>query len=130
MTIPTQQQYEFSELQRFQREMAAIEKLPLTERKEGKEKLKELTNHIDRFEHLSRLLIDGSYGAGAKFAFEMLTKRMNRRAWLFITIGMIECRTSNKYARDVWNELTPEKQAEINKMLDEVIAEHDEDNKE
>lgn len=117
--------YERIERKRFNDDISEIEKSPLSDRKNGVSTMRELIASQTRLKHLAGMLIDGSYGAGAKFAFESMSKRMNRRAWIFITLAQLECRTSNRYARELWRDLPKEKQDEINLILDEVIHEHE-----
>lgn len=119
-------QYQMAELVRFNRENQEKERAPLAIRKQGKEDfLNCLNNNLHHFLDCCSFLVRGDYGAGAQFAFKALTKRSNRRAWIFNNVGVTEFGTSMKYACDTWHELDTDLQAAINVKLDELIAESD-----
>jgi len=120
------QAYELNEIARFNRELIEIEKQSLQDRKENRDHFVEiLNNHLDLFFTRIEWLLNGSYGAGSLFAFNQLTKRMNRKAWLFNTIARIEWRTSLKYSCEIWNNLDTDLQLAINAKLDQLIKDHD-----
>jgi len=115
-------QYQMNEIIRFNKECQETEKAPLESRKQGKEAFKHtLETDLSHFLDCVNFLVNGDYGAGAKFSFERLTKRMNRRAWLFNTVAVIEYGTSIKYACEVWHSLDTDLQIAINAMLDDVL---------
>lgn len=119
-------EYDWAEIKRFQNDVAEIEKSPLQDRKDGMNALDDrikygLDEYLKRFDWL----LSGDYGYGVLADYNRCTKRMNRRAWLFINLAILECRTSNKYARDIWNSLDKTIQDKINAYLDECIEAHD-----
>src|SRR5690606_38681780 len=110
--------YIAKELGIFKAELDKYEHAPLKERKKGaKEFLEMLTSSPDDLIGAARLLIDGSYGKGAMLAFKRLSKRCNRVAWLFITIGIIEYGTDERRARQTWWKLTDDQRLGINAKL-------------
>lgn len=118
--------YEITEISRFRKELTETEKSSLADRKAGKADLIEmLTTDLAQWEKRVEFLLDGDYGYGALASYNRCTKRMNRRAWLFNHIAVIEYKTSFKYACDVWHGLDTDLQASINVILDELIKEHD-----
>jgi hypothetical protein len=70
-------------------------------------------------------LVDGSYGEGAYQAAQAVLsrKRMNRRAWLFVTVAAFEWGVKSAQARKIWNSLSWDAQRNINEDLDLIIAE-------
>lgn len=122
----SQSEYEMNELIRFNKECQAIERAPLQSRQQGRTDLKDcLNNNLKHWITYIEFLINGDYGAGSKFAFERLSKRMNRRAWLFNNVAVIEFGTSLKMACEVWNGLDTDLQAAINVELDKILTETD-----
>ena len=120
------EQYVTNEIRLFHKDLNEIEKLPLHERRENRDSFKQtLEQNVELFIERVSWLLNGSYGQGSFLTFEQMTKRMNRRAWLFVTTAALEWRVPNKFARDVWNKLDTDLQAAINRMLDEVIEEHE-----
>lgn len=124
--MTTDSQYVQSELSRFRKERHQIENAPLPELKEGAADLKKFLE--EDFQHLltqAQWIIDGSYGAGCQFAWQKLSKRMNRRAWLFNTYAIHAHRTNQRLASKVWHLLDTDLQAAINAGLDKIINEFD-----
>ena len=122
--------YEMTERMRFNRELEVINKKPLLERKEARDKLTDELSTLEGARHFLTccdFLLNGDYGAGAKFTWDSLTKRMNRRAWIFITVSQIEYGTSNEHAREVWGKLSATTQQLINNELDELIKLYEEE---
>jgi hypothetical protein len=120
------EQFVMNELRIFHKDIQEVEQLPLHERKSNRDRFKEtLEQNVELFIERVEWLLNGSYGQGSYLAFERLTKRMNRRAWLFVTTACLEWHVPNQYARDVWNKLDTDLQAAINRMLDEAIEHHE-----
>lgn len=121
-------EYQMNELTRFRKQLEETEKGSLQYRKDGIEEYKKcLENDLHHFETLISILISGDYGAGASFAFARCSKRMNRRAWLFNTLAVIEFQTSGKFACQLWHKLDTDLQLAINRILGDAIAEYDAD---
>lgn len=116
------QQYEHNEARHFYAQLTAVEKAPLSDRQEARAEFrKRLENNLSHFEGAVCNLIAGNYGYGPYAYFKRLSKRFNRRAWLFVTVAAIEYGVSNKFAREVWKTLSPELQAAVDTVIDEAI---------
>jgi hypothetical protein len=72
---------------------------------------------VDAAEHITR----GNFGFGAMLAFENLSTRMNRRAWLFNTAAVLELGLSQHHARALWRDLDPLLQLSMNRRLQDVV---------
>ena len=116
--IPTKEQYEANELARFNQEL-----------KGGESNTADMLDMCKNFKFMLydrvRWILDGNYGAGALLAYNRLTKRMNRKAWLFVTIARLEFNVSNRAARKLWSLLTNDDQISINTSLAAIIDRHD-----
>lgn len=98
------EQYIANEIRRFHLEMVEKEKLPLEDRKLSRKLLTESLNDPKTLPHFIQSvswLINGSYGQGAYYAFRRLTRRMNRRAWLFNTVACLEYSCPFKFSCEV-----------------------------
>ncbi len=119
--------YHTAEIIRHNKELAAISNDSLDDRKESERTfISEVVLSRPSFYEAVSFLLNGSYGSGAYFAFCTLSKRSNRRAWLFTTVATLEYRVPMRAACKVWKFLHPDIQADINEKLDAMIAEHDE----
>jgi len=115
-------EYHNRDLITFSNALARVEKLPLIERRENRDELlSDLVADPHIIAERAQWLLRGHYGYGPQAAFNRLSPRSNRRAWLFNTVAAIEWHVPNKYARDVWNELDRITQAKINESLDYEI---------
>ncbi len=123
--------YEMREAQLFHAKLNAVDCQSLHDRKDARARFLEsvtqpATEHTRSGPELIRercsWLIDGSYGYGAMKAFERLSKRVNRRAWLFVTVAALEWQCPNKFAREVWKGLPLDVQEQINQGLDTLLS--------
>jgi len=120
--IPSREEYENYEHRLFLKQLQEVEDLPLSERRENRiEYVNDLTNNPEIIIDRIGWIINGTYGFGPYNAFKKLSKRMNRRAWLFIVLAAIEWGVSNEFSRGVWNDLPKELQNKINAGIDEEI---------
>ena len=120
--------YKESEIKRFNNEIKAIEIAPRRDRQEARiELMNILGNNIEHFLRSCEFLVSGDYGAGSYYSYKQLSKRNNRKAWIFVTVSQIEYQCSSAYARKCWNILTPEIQTIINNKLDSLINEENEE---
>lgn len=118
--------YELYELKIFSQEIEKREKEPLQVRKENKQSyLEALNNDLDRIFKLFRCVIEGSYGAGPYLAFRRLSKRTNRRAYIFNYFGCLEYGCTIRDCCKVWHQLDTDLQAAINAELDIIIKDYD-----
>lgn len=118
--------YEMNEIRRFIRESQEKEHAPLADRKQGKSDfISCLNKNLQHFFDCCIYLIQGDYGAGAHYAFKQMTKRSNRKAWIFNHVGIIEFGTSMKYACEAWHSLDTDLQAAINARLDIMLEQFD-----
>lgn len=98
---------------------------PLTERQEARsEWLDALKNTPEIIAERVGWLLDGNYGYGSHIEAQNVAtnKRMNRAAWMGITIAALEWQCPSNFARSAWNKLTPEEQKAVN---DAIMAEID-----
>lgn len=122
--------YEQEELRRFHGEMMERERRPLLDRRDAKENLRNTLATIEGVQDFLQTvswIINGSYGAGAYLAFRRLTKRMNRRAWLFNTAACLEYDCPIKFSCATWHNLSTDLQTHINLELDNLLQAHDEE---
>lgn len=120
--------YEQSERLLFQRNIADIENQSLEDRRQAKKGFQHLLETDKGYKHLTNAakdIIRGDYCDGAKFYFQALSKRTNRRAWLFNTIAALCDNCSQAFATKVWHEQSKENQNAINAALNAVLAEAD-----
>lgn len=125
---PTQEQYEKREIGIFLFDLSKTEKLSKHEKLEAKAELKDLLEtpcDINAFTNNVDYLVTGSYGAGAQIVYRTLSKRQNRKAWLFITMASLNYQVSKYHACKLWNELSTTIQDEINKQIEAIISDND-----
>lgn len=111
----------------FHQDLRKIEKLPLSERKENSEALRDtLLNHRTHFLHPVDWLLAGHFGHGPYIkAWEAIdNKRMNRRAYLFQTVACLNFNVPQREANKLWNSLTPEVKEQINAGIQNVMDWH------
>ena len=117
-------EYETQERDIFMADLARAE---TGTREEKREAYNSLLNDIreDPKFVIDRLgwMLNGSYGSGAyKAVWDVINNpRMNREAWLFRWFAALEYLCPDRLARKVWNELTPDQQKEINRLIGEEI---------
>lgn len=118
--------YHIAEIKRHNKEIDEISNDTLIERRESETQfIKVLLFSHDQFLHSIELILNGSYGSGCYYSFMRLSKRSNRRAWLFNTAACLEYRVPMRAACRVWNNLSPDIQNDINAELDKMIEAHD-----
>lgn len=116
--------YERSEATRLYSQLQEIEKASLVDRKEAKREFSRILQHD--LEHVYKCLdylTNGDYGFGALNRIKQMTKRMNRRAGIFILLAAVEFQCPCKMACEVWNNLDTDLQAAINVEIDRLLAE-------
>jgi hypothetical protein len=122
----TQQQYENHELALFRAQLESVERLPRDEARENADEFA-FEPHTIIAERAS-WLIAGNYGYGSYRMAQMVLerKRMNREAWLYITIAALEWGVPSRLARKVWRESPQAYKDELNALLGEAIADYEE----
>jgi hypothetical protein len=122
----TEEQYRQAEINRHTQDIARTLTQSKADRTEAMNAfVVELLTNRDHFYQSVEFLLCGNYGAGAYYSFCKLSTKMNRLAWLFITVAALEYQVPNVYARKVWKNLNPDIQAKINRHLSIMIAKHD-----
>jgi hypothetical protein len=120
--IPTQQQYEQAEASRLYKELQAVEQDSLINRKDAKREFSRLLQHdLSHIFKCLEYLCNGDYGFGSIHRIKKMTKRMNRRAGVFILLAAIEYKVPCKMACEVWKNLDTDLQAAINAKIDEQL---------
>ena len=118
--------YKESEIKRFNNDIKAIEKASRQDRQEARTELMNiLGNNIEHFLRSCEFLVSGDYGAGSYYSYKRLSKRHNRKAWIFVTVSQLEYHCPAAFAQKCWNILTPEIQTIINTKLDSLINEEE-----
>ena len=115
----------------FNRQIGAVEKAPLDDRREaGKEWAQALKDTPEIVIERIEWLLEGNYGWGSyEVARETVThKRMNRAAWLGVTIAALEWQCPNDRARAGWNKLDKAAQNAITDKINAAIAQYLQDN--
>ena len=115
---------EMRERGRYVADLERVAGLPLVDRQENRETFRRdcETSPALVCERIGWLL-NGSYGYGSHAAArQVLGSRMNKRAWLFVTIAALEWQVPNGFARQVWNGLSAEAQRAINSGIDAEMA--------
>lgn len=116
--------YDYTARIEFNKQIREVENNTLEERKEGYKNYSDaLENNQEWLAEKIGWLIDGSYGYGSyTIAREVVqNNRANKRAWLGVTIAALEYHCPNNYARKAWNNLSADKQASMNALIDKEI---------
>lgn len=118
--------YQLREITIFHRDLDRIRQLPLSERKENTQDLREILEsdeYRERFNDACFWLLDGSFGQGAylKSREVIRNSRMNKRAWIFQTVAALNYRVPQREACKLWNSLPKELQDKINEEIDAQI---------
>lgn len=114
--------YELREVSNLVKEINAVEKASLIDRKENKQELiKILNNNLEHFFNCLDYICNGDYGFASQYRIKNMTKRMNRRAGIFILLSAVEYKVPCKMACDIWHGLDTDLQVAINTKIDEVL---------
>lgn len=118
--------YQLREIAIFNQDMQRIKDLPLSDRKENAQTLKEFLESDElrhRFSDSIHWLLHGSMGHGAYIkAQEVIgNKRMNQGAWIFQVVSSLEFGVPQRESCKVWNSLSKPLQDLINKDIEESI---------
>ncbi len=127
MAIPSFEQWKQSELRRASEEIDAAGDSTLSDKRLSELNMLEDVDSgcrriLDAADHLSA----GNYGVGHLFALKNLTKRMNRRAWLWSRIGALEFGLDVSRANKLWHNVPEPMKTKINEEFDECLRELDE----
>lgn len=117
--------YDFREMGEAMREITAIEKAPLAERKEAAHEYYEAMR--DRPEVVAERvgwLLNGSYGYGHMLRAKRVlgSPRMNRVAALSGMVASVEWRCPGKGAVDAWKRLTPSEKHKVDSAIKAEIT--------
>lgn len=131
--IPTQEEYERNEFRKYFAQIEAIEKAPLSERREAMAEYRErladcpevVADHID-------WIFDGSYGwAHQKKALQVLrSPRMNRVSALSQMVAMFDHNCPAAFAMKAYKSLTPEQRVKADTLIRAEIEYRDKKEKE
>ena len=125
--------YDAQEARRFRADLQRAEEGSLAERRAARDEWKrDLLNPALIAQRIG-WLIEGNYGYGAhKAAREVLASstRMNKPAWLGITIAAIEWQCPNAFARQAWNALSPADKTALTLAITQVITDYENEQKE
>lgn len=116
--------YDMNERIRFNKELRDVDSAPLTERQEARAAwLDALRNEPQIIAERIGWLIEGSYGFGSyQIAREVIqNKRMNRSAWLGITISALEWNCPSNFAREAWNKLDKNQQDNLTALINAEV---------
>lgn len=112
--------FDLNERARFNDQLRDVEAAPLAERQEARAEWADaLTTTPETIAERIGWLIDGSYGFGAyQLAQDVIrNKRMNRTAWLGLTIAALEWQCPSNFARQAWNKLDKPQQDKITALI-------------
>ena len=118
------QDYELREVQEFQRQIAAVEKLPLSERKENaREFAKALHRHPELVAERVGWLLNGSYGRGAYTKAMQVARspRMNQGAWLVQTVAALEWSVPPRMTAQAWHTLSATQRTNLERLVKREI---------
>lgn len=121
--IPTQQEYEWREVERHMNQMRDIQSLPASERKANAEEFGiTLANHPELVAERLGWLLGGSYGYGAcKVAWRAVDLQKRPNPILYYLVANLEWNTGDYYARIAWNGITDEGRATVNELFAKTI---------
>lgn len=114
----------------FNRQIRQVESAPLAERQEARKDWTEALQDPALIAERVSWLLDGNYGFGAHIAAQEVAgnKRMNRPAWMGITIAALEWNCPSNFARAAWNKITTAQQeaitAAIQAEINQFLADH------
>lgn len=117
------QNYDYRARDEFAKQISNVEKQSLTDRQEARVNWVEAMKNPSLVADRVSWLIDGSYGYGSYImAREVVqNKRMNRVAWLAITIAALEWNCPSDFARGAWNRLSKDEQNAVNQVIKDVL---------
>lgn len=122
------QEYEINEARRFAKDLADANRGTLSEKRFAQsEFIESLETDLSHFKTAVRNVIAGNYGYGAYACYRRLSVKMNRRAWLFVTVAALEYGVNSTFARNAWKRLSPELQATIDTVINEAILSSESD---
>jgi hypothetical protein len=122
--IPSEVEYERSELREAQQRLTEVEKAPLAERKEAAaEFLEAMRDNPEIVGERVGWLLNGTYGYGQKMMAQRVLKapRMNRSAALTHMVAAFEWSTPNAMAVAGWKKLTKSQQAALDRAVQGAI---------
>lgn len=123
----TQQEYERNELQHALRHEQEINQAPLNEHKAAQRDFARAMSDPSRVARLAELLLKGAYGYGEMLLTQQPTKRINRVAMLIQLVGVFAGQCPRRMTIVAWRQLTKKEQRALQKTLEKVLAEHDDD---
>ena len=118
------QDYERREVEDFRRQVAAVDKLPLSERKENAREFQEtLQNDPALVAERVGWLLNGSYGRGAYTqAMQVTTSpRMNQSAWLVQTVAALEWQVPPRMTAQAWHTLSAGSRRHLESLIQREI---------
>jgi hypothetical protein len=120
-------EYETREAQLFSKQIEDVENQPLHDKQEyAKEWAYSITIETETVMERIEWLLNGSYGYGAmKAALSVANnKRMNRAAWMGITIAAVEWRCPNRLAVKAWKSMDPAWRKSFNERIERTVDEY------
>lgn len=125
---PVKSDYDMRERSDFHRDLQRVEKMPLRERQHNAQEFAHALARAVTYDHnvvLERMewLLNGSYGKGPyDAAHEVIrNKRMNRAAWLTMTIASLEWHAPHAMSARAWNKLDLTQKMALNKAIERLI---------
>ena len=121
--IPSQAEYELNERGLFNAQIAAVEKSPLPDRKEGEKDFREALEIPGRMAERAEWILNGSYGFGAQLIAREVAanRRMNRAAWFGQVIAALDHGCPQAFAARAWLALPKMRQAQVNAEIIQAI---------
>lgn len=113
----TDHEYEANEARSFHKQLADVEKAPLSDRKESAERFLEAMRDPELVAERINWLLAGNYGYGAMQAAKRilhLGKRANKSAHLTHMIGALEWQCPARLASAAWKKMSTAEKAALN----------------
>jgi len=117
--------YDARERATFHRQLMEVEKAPIRDRQEARAEFAEAMAHDPTLvaERVGWLL-NGSYGKGSYDAAREVArnKRMNRSAWMTMTIGALEWQCPRVFTAGAYNKMTEAQKRRLNHLIEKEIS--------
>jgi len=105
-----------------------VEGASLADRKSGQREYREMiSDHPEVIAERVAWLLDGNYGYGWMLRAQQATTRMNRPAIFCQMVAILDFRCPSRMAADAWKKLNAAQKARLQREVEQVIAEYDEE---
>ena len=121
--IPTQAEYEATEMHNAMARERKINAAPLVDRHEARAEFSDALKSPELVAERVRWLLDGNYGYGEMMRAQAIAsnRRANRAANLGRLIAVYEWQCPADFATQAWKGLTPEQQTAVNAAIDAEV---------